>query len=88
MAGVGRLISEAASGEYGLDGNTLFSEGRTVFFQYCILRGRCLGFQELAVFQVIGVLHISCRVVLRDIYRLEAFIVGDHLRIILYSKAH
>ena len=81
MAGVRGLVSKAPAGEDG-------PHRRAVLPQNKILRGGGMGLEELAVFQIVGVLHIPCGVVLGDVHRLETLVVGDDLLKVLYNKAH
>ena len=47
-----------------------------------------MGLEKLTVAQIIGILHISGGVMLRDIDTLEAIVVVGDLGIILYREAH
>ena len=88
MACVGRLVSEAAAGEYGAYGLALVYERVAVLFINGILCRRGLRFQKLTVFKIVCVLHISCGMKFRNIQRFEAFVVGNDLAVILNGKSH
>ena len=81
MTGIGRLVSEASAGEYR-------TQGRAVLLHYCVLRRGGMGLKKLTVIKIIGILHISCGVVLGNIKSLEALIIVYYLVIVLYSEAH
>ena len=88
MAGVGALVAEAAAGEHGLDRLALFDEPRAVLAVDRVLRGGGLGLEELAVIEIVGVLHVARGVELRDVQGLEALVVRDHLAVVLQREAH
>ena len=47
-----------------------------------------MSFKKLTVVEIIGVLHISCGVVLGDIKSLKALVIVNDLVVILDGKAH
>ena len=87
MAGVDLLVPEAASGEDGAKRNTFFEVG-SVFAKNSILRRRGVGLEQLAVAQVICVLHVASGMMLRNVERLEAVVVVCDLGVVLNGEAH
>ena len=81
MAGVGRFVAEASAGENR-------AERGAVFAHDCILCGRGVCFEKLTVVKVICVLHISCRVMLRNVQRFKAVIIVDYFKIVFDREAH
>ena len=87
VAGVDLLVSEAASGKDGAKRNTFFKVGG-VFAKNSVLRRRGVGLEQLAVAQVICVLHVARGMVLRNVERLEAVVVVCDLGVVLNGEAH
>ena len=88
VAGVGRLVAEAASRENRLDRHAVLGEVLAVLSENRVLCRRGLRFEQLTVLEIVGVLHIARGVVLGNIYRLKALVVGYDLGVILYGEAH
>ena len=88
MAGVGGFIPEASAREDRLDGRSVFDEPIPVFSVNGVLGRRGLGLQQLSVLQIVGILHIPCRVEFGNVQRFKALVVGHDLAVILHGKAH
>lgn len=59
-----------------------------VFAKNSILRRRGVGLEQLAVAQVICVLHVASGMMLRNVERLEAVVVVCDLGVVLNGEAH
>ena len=81
MACVGGLVTEASSGEHCAQGSAVLSHDS-------VLCGGGVRFEQLTVVKILGVLHISCRVMLGNVERLEAVEIVNYLEIVLNVKAH
>src|SRR5699024_4904467 len=81
VAGVGGLVAEAPAGEHRPQGGAVLAHNG-------VLGRGGVGLQQLAVVQVIGVLHVPGGVVLGDVHRLEALVVRDDFLVVLNGKAH
>ena len=87
MAGVNFFISETAAGEYRSDGIALLKLSG-ILSQNGVLRRGGMSFEKLTRAEIIGILHISCGVMLRDIESLKAVVIIGYLGIILNGKSH
>ena len=88
VAGVGALVAEAPAGKHGLDGHAGFDEPGAVLAVNGVLGGGGLGLEQLAVIQIIGILHIPGGMEFGDIQGFKAFVVRHHFAVILHGKAH
>ena len=88
VAGVGGLVAEAAAGEHSLDRHAVVHQIIAVLAVDGVLGGGSLGLEQLAVVQVVGILHVAGGVELGDVQGLEALVVRDDLGIVLQVEAH
>ena len=88
VAGVGGLVAEAAAGEHSLDRHAVVHQIIAVLAVDGVLGGGSLRLEQLAVVQVVGILHVAGGVELGDVQGLEALVVRDDLGIVLQVEAH